>query len=713
MTATVHIVKGAARTGKTAQLLLRCRALAGPGKGPLLWLSPNRRRLDQLRASLANVPGLRLTTFADLSAELIAAAVDVRTLSRGQGRLLLDETVAELLSRKRLPHFGRVADTRGFLDNAAALVAELQQHAISPNDLRSVVPSEDDSAGKLRQCAAVLETYQKRLRDLHLVDADGKDSLARTHFLPEMHWQAVLIDDFSDFTTPQLDLLEELSRRAEEMWITLQDEEGEERGELFAPARRTEERLARLSPASGAYERPSVDKPERSYAPLAGLVHLERHLFRPLRQTPLSADAAGLLMLQAPGMVGEARMVARRIKSMLLDGVAAEEIIVAVRDLAPYADLLREVFEEYGIPVDVEGTEPLLRHPLVALLLKALRLPDDDWAFGEVTALLRSTFLKPDWPEARFDDNVPLLAEALLRLLGEPRGRDAYLSAVRRWATEKLPGLEDEQAEESRRQRTHELAQQCAPFLERFFGCWDTMPTSALVADHVAWMRVLVAELGLADDGLAWKRFWEEVQAWVERETQRGSRRRLDRRTFQRRLHGLALAAGLQRTPRGPGRVRILSAEIAACLNADHLFVLGLGERGFPLLAVPSPLLDETERQGVRQQGLDITCLSDVLSEEMLLFYGLVTRARQSLVLSYPAIDEKGQPLLPSSFLSAVLDLFEPGAVPTERRVMLIEGYDRDEPLSPAEQRVRVALAMVSSSPLPRFGGEGGKKCRP
>src|SRR5205814_1497933 len=161
-----------------------------------------------------------------------------------------------------------------------------------------------------------------------------------------------------------------------------------------------------------------------------------------------------------PGLAGEARMVARQVKTLLLDGVAAEDVVVSVRELAPYADLLREVFDEYGIPVDVEGTEPLLRHPLVALLLKAIRLPEDDWPFADVTALLRSSFLRPDWPEARFDDNVPLLSEALLRLLGEPRGRDAYLEAVRRWATEKPRGLEDEQAEESRRRRTHELAKQ-------------------------------------------------------------------------------------------------------------------------------------------------------------------------------------------------------------------------------------------------------------
>ena len=121
---------------------------------------------------------------------------------------------------------------------------------------------------------------------------------------------------------------------------------------------------------------------------------------------------------------------------------------------------------------------------------------------------------------------------------------------------------------------------------------------------------------------------------------------------------------------------------------------MGMGERGFPRLNAPEPFFDEAERQALRQAGLDISCMSDLMAEEMLLFYQIVTRAQRRLVLSYPAVDERGQALLPSSFLSAVLDCFDSGTVPVERRSMLIEGYDRDEPLAPAEYRVQLAMSF-------------------
>jgi ATP-dependent helicase/nuclease subunit B len=88
---------------------------------------------------------------------------------------------------------------------------------------------------------------------------------------------------------------------------------------------------------------------------------------------------------------------------------------------------------------------------------------------------------------------------------------------------------------------------------------------------------------------------------------------------------------------------------------------------------------------------VNVAVAADVLPAEMLLFYQLVTRPRRRLTLSYPAVDQRGQPLLPGSFLNAVADSFTAEAIPLLRRTMLIEGFDRDRPLSPAEWRVQVA----------------------
>src|SRR5262249_10220551 len=148
----------------------------------------------------------------------------------------------------------------------------------------------------------------------------------------------------------------------DELWMTLPLEAAPDREELFTLPRATLLRLQTLNPQIVNLDRPEA-KPN-GHKP-AGLVHLEKQLFRPVRAVIPSPTAEGLSCIEAPGLVGETRMVARQIKMLLLDGVRPDDILVTMRDVVPYADLVREVFPEYGIPVDVEGAEPLARNPAV------------------------------------------------------------------------------------------------------------------------------------------------------------------------------------------------------------------------------------------------------------------------------------------------------------------------------------------------------------
>jgi ATP-dependent helicase/DNAse subunit B len=740
MTAAVHVLCGPAGAGKTRRLIERFLEVAQSEPGAALWLGSTRRNIEALRQQLL-LPGdaclaPQIFTLSDFVAEVIqhndSAA---RPLSEVQRRLLTEDVVADLHARGELAHFHRVIDTRGFADGIFALIAELKRREVRPEQLEAAAAGAKD-----RQCARIYAEYQRRLQRHHLHDLEGRfwharDLLSRGPCPPFETVRAVFVDGFSDFTPTQHDLLTALCQWVEELWIALPDEAGSERAELFAQPRETLRRLLRLRPHIdylfvGRIGNPSEEPDGLVIRPTGldglairptgpdglpirptGLAHVERQLFRPPQRVAPAECAEGLFLIEAPGVVGEVRLVARQIKSLLLEGQRAEHILVTMRDVLPYADLVREVFDEYGIPLDVEGAEPLIRNPVVATLLRALRLPDDEWPFAAVTALLRSDYFRPDWTESHGRPNLAQHAEVLLRLLGEPRHRDAYLEAVRRWAESPPPGLEDEEAEESRRRRKHELAQSCRPFLERFFHTWDRLPVKAGLVEHIDGLRRLADDLGIVRaaverprDAAAWQRFSDELECWRRLdEALHGPERLLDRREFYRRLLALAGQAGLARTPRGPGRVRVLSAELVRGLEAPYLFVLGLGERSFPRLTAPEPIFDEAERQALRQAGLDLAGAGDRLPDEMLLFYQVVTRARRRLVLSYPAVDERGQALLPSSFLAALLDCFRPGAIPVERRSMLLERYDQDVPLSPAEYRVQLA---VRSDRIHAFGAE-------
>ena len=737
MAAAVHVLCGPAWAGKTRRLLERYRACLADAPGGALWLGPTVRAVEALRERLLQeTPALccpRLTTFHDVLQEIVRVNdPEARPLTAAQRRLLAEEVVAELAGGGRLSHFGGVSDLRGFTDGVLGLLTDLGRNSVTPEEF-----IQKAAGDKQRQCARLYAHYHGELRRQNLHDADGVavracELLRQGLRRPLGDVRAVFVDGFGDFTRSQQEFLERLCEWAEELWVALPGEPDGRRADLFARPGATLERLRKLgaevvflpSPplrgrgAGGGGQvlardsEPLTPNPsplstgergERTARP-AGLVHLERQLFRPLRSIEPSDDPAGLSLIEAPGVLGEARLVVRRIKTLLLDGAATDDILVVLRDVSPYADVLTEVFDEHGVAVEVEGVEPLTRNPAASLLLRAVRLPDDDWPFAGVTALLRNTYFRPLWPEAAEAPDLQQKAEALLRLLAVPRGRDPVLRAVQRWAERQQPGLEDEQAEESRRRRTHELAKECGNFIHRFFRAWDDAPATAPLADHAAWLSCFAVDLGVTRsaaedprDAAALDQLGHVLGQWLEREERRHGRggRRTDRKTFLRRLSALAAESSLPRSPAGPGRVRVLSANQARHLDADHVFILGLGERGFPRLTPPQSLVDEQERQALQDAGLDLG-VGDLLPEEMLLFYEVAARARRQLVLSYPAVDERGQSLLPSSFLRAARECFRPDAVPVERQRMRIEGLYRDEPLSAAEYRVRAAAAWRS-----------------
>lgn len=696
--AAVRILCGPDGHVLTTALLAHILPLCRRDPGSVLWIAPTRhaaaalchRMLDRV----GTVVGVRITTFPQLvDAILEEEPAPVPTVPAGQRRLIVEEVVSDLLARGELLHFQRVAETGGFADRLLGLIDELEQAGVAPD----AVPPAGVGDVKGREWARLFARYRDELRRLGWHDERSREMTAARGLAagqpPLLDGVAtVVLAGFSDFTPAQMALLAGLAARVRAVHVGLLDEAKDERGELFTRPRGTRQELQRLFPALSVQYLTEADDAPRP----AGMNHLAAQLFLPLRRVLPSDDAAGLEFIEAPGLVGEVRLLARRVKRRLLAGVHADAIDLVVRDLNRYADLIRETFAEYGIPVEVEGGDPLDRQPAVAVLLRALHLPLDDFPFAGVTALLRHGSFRPRWPEVEHSPDLPLEAEALLRLLAEPRGRQAYLAAVDRWAQEVQPGLEDEEADAGRRRRTHDLARRCRAFLHRFFACWDGMPGNGSVSDYLKWLETFSAALGFTDsaaadpaDQAAWQTLWAELEAWRRRDEQTGEQP-LDARTFLRRLGALARAVTLPRTPAGPGRVRVVSAGQARHLGVRERFVVGLGERSFPRCGGTLSLFDDADRETLRSAGVPLAG-SDELADEMLLFYQVVTGARDRLTLSYPAVDDRGQELLPSSFLSAVRHCFTAEAVPVERRRMLLEPFDSGEPLSDAEYRVQAA----------------------
>ncbi len=604
--------------------------------------------------------------------------------------------VARLSHEKgELPHFGPSISTRSFPDQIAATLREAQETQAAATPWPRSTPAFRDTGRLLARYQDLRSTLGGWDRPAMLRRASA---MLRVPLWPASGApRTVVLHGYFRFTEPEWEFLTALIHHCETVILALPESATDQRDELFASVRRLESRIRELTRPSGLFE----SAPTLVETRLPGSASpLGQALFHPGWIEPRTNT--NVMILEAPGSLGEARMVARRVRELRLAGVLAERILITTRDWRTIQEPFQEALADHGIRASAPSTRTLADAPAIRFLLRAWRLPDQQFPFAPLAATLRSTWFRPAWKLLQADPELPLLTETLLRAVGEPRGHH-FEQAVRNWSEAPPAPLEDETGDIPRRERLHRLAQRCLPFVQQFFALWKTLPERGTAKTIVDRFLRFGERLGIPDQDQDWQALRSSLDRVFTLELPLGkSRRSWSRADFTQRLEEWLRYQPID-TPdivawndRQPNSVRMVRVEEARGLSCDYLFVVGLSEGSFPQLAPPASLWTDADRgRWIRESSL-MPHPTERLGDEMRLFVELVSQPRHQLILSYPAVDSSGQALLPSSFLTAVRELAPTARV--ESRRMPIEGYGQGIAASQAEWRWQYA-GSVSDAP--------------
>jgi ATP-dependent helicase/nuclease subunit B len=697
MSNPLNLLTGPARSGKTERLLTRYRlALARQAPGATLWLAPTQRSAADIRGRLLAdgltaclTPGVM--TFAQFAEGVLAASPQVvRPLGDMLKRQLLRRLIDAENAAGRLRHFRAIADTPGLVDLFVQFISELKRQEIWPDDFRRACQRRG-LADKDRELLAVYQAYQDCLLKYQLYDAEGRfwsarELLKKGQREPFDRLELVVADGFTDFTRPQHEILEVLAERASETWITLPLDPDTDRPELFGKSRATRDQLQRRHAGltGQGLKEERATRPTVSAWP--ALDHIERHVFANPRLKADAPSVEGIEILAASRQVGEVELLARRIK-LLLVGAAAEatagpvapgarvlpgEIAVVFRNLPEYAPLVREVFARFGIPTAIEAGRKLGESRALAALVMILELAVNDWPFERLLALLNSNYFQPAWPE--WNASTARSAERVVRELQVPEGRARLFDRIRRWARldqrakGEPPQGDDPRWPEVLKSR-QSRADRALPIFDRLAAMLDVLPAKATPGQWSAALERLASEVGLtaametadvptamvAHDKAASARLREALVGMDTLCARLGEDPPLlERHELVSLLRDVLAHEQLPAGHDETGRVRVLTAASARALSVPYLFVAGLSERSFPPPASDNRLYSEVEARQLHEAGLPLVLRGERNQEEMLLFYEVFTRATRRLYLSYPALDEKAQALLPSPYLVEV-----------------------------------------------------------
>ncbi len=604
------------------------------------------------------------------------AGVPARRIERATQQALVRGLALQLSQNQQLAHFGKIAHTRGFVSLISDLINELKQSGVDNDAFERAVSSDKD-----RDIAALYRLYQNALRENDLVDPEGEGWLAlatlRKRGAIVADVDLLLVDGFDQFTRVQAQLLTELSRNISNTDITL-TVPPERASELLRRSALTEERLRTAFRDAG--ERLDTRQLQR----ISGNRHPD--LSR-LSRTIFTGSAAGersdaLKLIAMPTLADETKAVLRAVKRQLLGGVAAEDILIVLRDWQRYASYFRAAQAEYELPLLLRHQPPLETIPVIAVLIDVLELAPH-FRRANVLDALQSPYIDSALDTVEID-----LLERLSEEAQFTRGAiDDWLHMIRQ-ASQRRPDDERDYLQLAPQQAT-ELALKLETFLigitppaegdvSKFTNWLDGLigadqqhdpedlrepvrPAFTLnvagniTRDHASDDEILLRDVSALNDLRRIMREQLKIDFLLRTRFGQGGFRRWDD-FWQELKDALGREIEARQNPARDHQVWVATATEARGLPHPHVYILGLSEGVFPADVAEDPIYLDGERTRLRDEGVPLQ-LSAERNDDRGLFYELISLPRSSLTLSRPTVQD-GKLWIESHLWRSILQAF-------------------------------------------------------
>jgi ATP-dependent helicase/DNAse subunit B len=536
------------------------------------------------------------------------------------------------LERQEWPAMRAVKDYPGFRRALQSAIEELHGTGASPAVLQSL---------------AIGDPFLSEVAELmHRVELDAAERglSTRPEILAEATRQvplaklptAIYFTGFYSFTGGELDVIEALAERAEVL-LSLPRWRG---------SKPVLERLARRQPE---------------------LIEVPPPVVAPRRE-----------LMQCSSQESEAEEIAWQILEEHRKGRPYREIGVVVRSRTPYAPLLGEVLERFGIPARLYFGPPARTHSSLRMLAGVLQALLKGW---DSTILVPA--LRAEGSPLAHDDAFEIRALRGLPTTG--------LDAVQAHAGDRHP-------EFFGRLRSLEswLADSAAP------DVWGQR-----VAGLLSLYSVPALESPSRQDASRWReraaalRLWQELAEKAARVFD--SDRPVPLAEFWSAFEAELEEAELRVPDHRRDVVHVLDAFEARQWRLPVIFVCGLYERHFPHYSWQDPILNDAARLALTQQGYPLPTSADRQSDEIFLFDLLARVAMERLVGSLPKLDASGNERLPSFFVKRLTwDELSPGS-----SLFVAPLMKPPEPFDPwliaHKERIASRLTSLSVSGINKF----------
>lgn len=689
----LEVILGRAGSGKTKWLMEQIvTELKRDPLGPPIWLIVPDHVTFAAEARLAQMaPGgvlLRgqVVSMRRLARQVLSAAgVGVNVPLREAGKFALLTTLYEQ-RRQDWQVLRQEAAKPHVIERLMAFVEECQRQQVSVADMRKVadrLTEQPELQAKTRDLALLLEAYRQRTEGKWFDAMDLLPALVKQlPNAPLISGAQVYLDGFVSFSPQEWQLIGGLIQHAASVgvsicapsaWVDDSVRQAAAAKPLSHPFAEAADMLARIEQLVGSLQnvqwrfQATSDNQCARFEQAPVLAALERGLYTVGEES--TNNARGLVESDQPLVLATAttrRAEVRGTLSALLThkkaGVRWSDMIIVVPDLPTYADLLHDECTTMGIPFYMDKRLTIARHPLTVFLLAALQTADLPNDMDALFALLKS-------------DLAPLS-----RGVVDALENDAFRGAWRPALHPAHSHAEQAQSDDHPRSLSKRHKQVEALLQGLLQPFWQQVQAGASVRTVATALWSLLMQVGaqrkltrFADADLRAGRL---LEAKLHARALTGTAEALDelvevfadevlplpllREVLRRSLEAIALGA----IPAALEQVVITEAVRIRSVDAAVVFVLGCIDGAFPARMREDDLLADAERITLAGMGVEFAApAAQRQLYERYRVYIALTRARNSLTLSFPLVDERGRSLTPSFLLSHIRSILPPQAI--------------------------------------------------
>lgn len=672
----LRLIMGNSGSGKSHRLYQElAEASVKEPNQRFLMIVPEQYSLQAQRELIQRHPRKGLFNIEVLSFQRLAYRVFEEV--GAEQRVILEEAGKNLLLRKvateekgRLKTLGSSLHKPGYLAQVKSLISELVQYDVTQERMEKLLACAKKKPRlyyKLQDVALLQEGFYKRLEKTYITAEEvlgALEQVAADSLL--LRGSVIGVDGFVGFTPQQLKLLRTLFALARQVTVTIPVDVKEDpwnpkgKHRLFYPAQKTLQTLTTLAKESRIQiEEPVLlnKTPSPRFSKAPALNFLERHLLR-FDGKIYEGKQEEISLFVCKNPVEEAHFAARTIVKLVREsGYRYRDAALITGDITVYGEYVRRVFADYGIPVFVDATRPVLLNPMLELIRAALEALNQDFRYAGMFRYLRTGLAGADRDEIDLLENYVLAAG----IRGRARWNQEWEQTTKTFEAQEVSRCNEirkkvmeplEQFASKVRGRGKKTARELTEAL------YDLLASLRIQEQMEAYRAAFVAS-GELERAREYGQIYGIVIGLLDKVVELLGEEQVNLREFTEILEAGFEEVRVGNIPPTADQVLVGDLERTRLKDVKALFFLGLNDGWVPKHAGSGGILTDQDREELSASNIELapTARENAYQQRFYLYLNL-TKPSERLYLSYSRSNMNGEAMRPSYLMNSIRKLF-------------------------------------------------------